>query len=309
MIDFSKFDSLIQVMGYFTDDSRCRSVIEESRWGGDVICPYCGHHHCRRGYRGRFVCPECQNKFSCTVGTIFENTKVSLRKWFIAIYLIAYHKKGISSCQLAKDISVTQKTAWYMLQKIRTLFIQKEPQMEGEVELDEVYVGGKEYFKHKSRKVSGTKGRSVKTKTPVFGMMDRSGGKVYAIVVPCTDRHTLLPIVAHICKQGSQIYTDELASYDPLDRMGYIHKVVSHGYGQYVRGHSHTNTIEGYWGHFKRMITGTYHNISKDHLQRYVDESVFRWNHRNFSCGRIFRILMGRSIKIVPYSAIRSTGI
>lgn len=309
MIDFSRFDSLIQVMEYFTDDSKCRSVIEESRWGGDVICPYCGHHHCRRGYKGRFVCPGCGNKFSCTVGTIFENTKVSLRKWFIAIYLIAYHKKGISSCQLSRDIRVTQKTAWYMLQKIRTLFFQKTPQMDGEVELDEVYVGGKEYFKHKSRKVSGTRGRSVKTKTPVFGMMDRSGGKVYALVVPCTDRHTLLPIIANICKLGSHLYTDELASYEPLTRMGYVHKVVSHGHGQYVRGHSHTNNIEGYWGHLKRMITGTYHNISKDHLQRYVDESVFRWNHRKFSCGRIFRILMGRSLKIVPYSAIRSTGI
>lgn len=309
MFDFSKFDSLVQVMEYFTDDSKCRKVIEDSRWGDDVICPYCGQHHCKKGYRGRFVCPHCGNKFSCTVGTIFENTKIPLRKWFIAIYLISYHKKGISSCQLARDIRVTQKTAWYILHKIRTLFHQKEPQMEGEIELDEVYVGGKTYFKHRSRGQNGLRGRSLQYKTPVFGMMNRAGGKVYAIVVPCTDRITLLPIINHICKKNSILYTDEMSAYDPLDKMGYDHRVVNHGGRQYVSKFSYTNTIEGYWGHFKRMISGTYHNIPKKYLQRYVDESAFRWNHRTFSCGRIFRLLMGRSLKIVPYSAVRSTGI
>ena len=139
-MDFRRFNSLVSMMEYFTSDQQCRKYLVESRWGDDVVCPYCGCHHCKVGYRGRYVCPGCLNKFSCTVGTIFENTKVSLRKWFIAIYLISYHKKGISSCQLAKDIQVTQKTAWYMLQKIRCLFYQGDHQLEGEIELDEVYV-------------------------------------------------------------------------------------------------------------------------------------------------------------------------
>lgn len=309
MFDFSRFDSLVQVMEYFTDDSRCRKVIEDSRWGDDVICPYCGHHHCKKGYRGRYVCPHCHNKFSCLVGTIFENTKVSLRKWFIAIYLISIHKKGISSCQLSRDIRVTQKTAWYMLHKIRMMFTQKEPIMEGEIELDEVYVGGKEYFKHRSRKSSCTRGRSLIHKTPVFGMMNRDGGNVYSIVVPRTDRVTLIPIIKKHCKEFSTIYTDEFTAYVPLTSLGYDHRVVSHGTKEFVKNFSHTNTIEGYWGHFKRMISGTYHSITPRYLQRYVDESAFRWNHRTFSSGRIFRILMGRSLKIVPYTAVRSTGI
>lgn len=304
MIDFKRFDSLIQMMEYFTSDRVCREYLVESRWGGDVVCPYCGHHHCKAGYKGRYVCPHCLNKFSCTVGTIFENTKVSLRKWFIAIYLISYHKKGISSCQLSRDIRVTQKTAWYMLQKIRCLFFQGEQKMDGEIELDEVYIGGKEYFKHRSRKVSGVRGRSTKGKVPVFGLMQREGGKVYACVVDHTDRKTLFPIVSHICKLGSQLYTDELTVYDKLTGLGYDHRMVIHSLKSFVNGRVHTNTIEGFWGHLKRMINGTYHNITRTHLQRYVDESVFRWNHRKYSEGTIFKILLGRSMRVIRYSTI-----
>lgn len=294
---------MVSMMEYFTSEQQCRKYLVESRWGDDVVCPYCGCHHCKIGYRGRYVCPGCLNKFSCTVGTIFENTKVSLRKWFIAIYLISYHKKGISSCQLAKDIQVTQKTAWYMLQKIRCLFYQGDHQLEGEIELDEVYVGGKEYFKHKSRKVDGTRGRSTKGKTPVFGLYQRNG-RVAAYVVDSTDRRTLFPIVSHKCKQGSHLYTDELMVYDRLDGLGYDHRVVIHSLKSFVNGRVHTNSIEGFWGHFKRMITGTYHNLSRNHLQRYVDESVFRWNHRKHSEGTVFKILLGRSLRVIPYSLI-----
>lgn len=309
MFDFGKFDSLVQVMEYFSTEDCCKRVLEESRWGGDVICPYCGQHHCKRGYRGRFVCPHCKNKFSCTVGTIFENTKVSLRKWFIAIYLISYHKKGISSCQLARDIKVTQKTAWYMLQKIRCLYWQGDHPLSGDIECDEVYIGGKEAFKHRSKRSAKNYGRSLKKKTPVFGIMRRDTRTIYATVVTSTDRATLLPIITRMVDPSSHIYTDELSAYTPLTDLGYDHHIIKHGKEQYVKGHCYTNTIEGFWSHFKRMILGTYHRLSKEHLQRYVDESVFRWNHRNATSGRIFKILMGRSLKIVPYAAIRSTGI
>lgn len=306
MIDFSKFNSLVQLSQYFRTEAICRKTIEESRWGQDVVCPYCGHHHCYKGYRGRYVCPGCKNKFSCLVGTIFENTKVSLRKWFMAMYLISSHKKGISSNQLAKDIKVTQKTAWYMLQKIRILFYQEEEELSGSIELDEVYIGGREYFKHKSKQTRGTQGRSTKTKTPIFGLLERrmTGSMVKAFVVSKTDRNTLLPIVANICKPGSHLYTDELSSYVPLTSMGYTHTVVVHGLGQYVNGGAYTNNIEGFWAHLKRMITGTYHHLSPHHLQRYLDESVFRWNTRKMSEGQRFKMMFVRSLCVVPYSVV-----
>ena len=301
----SKFNSLVELLAYFRNDSICRKVLVESRWGDDVICPYCGGHHCKPGYKGRFVCPYCRNKFSCTVGTIFENTKVSMRKWFTAMYLISSHKKGISSNQLAKDISVTQKTAWYMLHKIRTLFAQEMCHMKGEIELDEVYIGGREYLKHKSRKVAGTQGRSTKTKTPVFGLMERgSTSRVMACVIPNTERRTVLPIVANICKQGSHLLTDEASTYFPLTSMGYAHSVVNHKVSQYAYGRVYTNTIEGFWGHMKRMIMGIYHKISTTHLQAYVDESVWRWNHRKLTESTRFQVMFSRSLHRVTYSMI-----
>ena len=304
-MDLSRFNSLVELLAYFRDEGVCRRVIVQSRWGDDVICPYCVGHHCKPGYKGRFVCPYCKNKFSCTVGTIFENTKVSLRKWFTAMYLISSHKKGISSNQLARDIRVTQKTAWYMLHKIRTLFCQEERVLDGDIELDEVYIGGREYLKHKSKKVAGTQGRSTKTKTPVFGLMQRGKtSKVMACVIPNTERRTVLPIVAHICKQGSHLYTDEASTYFPLSTMGYDHKVVNHKVSQYVSGRVYTNTIEGFWGHMKRMIMGIYHKVSVTHLQAYVDESVWRWNHRNISESTRFKIMFTRSLHRVTYGMI-----
>lgn len=303
---FSSFNSLDQLSS-LTDD-KCKEILAESRWGSDIVCPYCGGHHCHKG-RSRYWCPYCGLKFSVLVGTIFENTKVSLRKWFMAIYLISYHKKGISSCQLAKDISVTQKTAWYMLMKIRTLFIQKEVRFRGSIEIDEVYIGGKESLKHRSRRKFNTQGRSIQTKMPVLGILRRGKqSTVRAYALTTIHRFKVLPIIAHICEQGSQVYTDELIIYDKLSSLGYDHQVVPHGLDCYVNGKIHTNSIEGFWAHLKRMIY-TYHQISKTHLQEYVDESVFRWNNRSRSGGTTFSILMKRSLKVVKYKDIRSRSI
>lgn len=305
----NKFNSLIQLLTYFRTEEVCREVITKSRWGDDVVCPYCGGHHCKKGYRGRFVCPYCKNKFSCLVGTIFENTKVSLRKWFTAMYLISSHKKGISSCQLARDIKVTQKTAWYMLQKIRTLYGQGEPRFAGDIELDEVYIGGKECFKHRSKHIEGTQGGSVKTKTPVFGMMMRGpkgGSRVCALVVPRVDRKSMYPIIAHICKLGSRLYTDEHPAYSTLPALGYDHKVIRHKIGQYVNGPNYTNNIEGFWTHMKRMIQGIYHKVSVPHLQAYINESVWRWNTRTWSEGHRFQDMFTNSTHRVTYSMVRS---
>ena len=172
MIDFSHFNSIIELTSYFNSEEKCKKVIFESRWNKhDVVCPFCGQRHCTTRTDGRFHCSHCKANFSVTVGTIFENTKIPLVKWFLAMYLISCHKKGISSVQLATDIHVTQKTAWYILHKVRTLYKQDDNvQLYGLVECDEMYLGGRETNKHESKKTAKTQGRSTKTKTPIFGM-------------------------------------------------------------------------------------------------------------------------------------------
>lgn len=320
-IDFTKFNSLFKLAEYFADDDVCRNAIIESRWGKgdeqDVVCPYCGHHHCNTVKGGRFYCPECNKKFSCLVGTIFENTKVSLRKWFLGMYLISSHKKGVSSHQLSRDINVTQKTAWYMLQKIRTLYVQDDSvALSGDIELDEVYIGGKEKWKHKSMRTPKTQGRSTKTKTPVFGMMERSyftnakGHRelmtvVKAFVVEKTDGATLVPIVKQFCEDGAHLITDELNSYNSLSKEGFIHDVVCHSGEEFVRENIFTNNMEGFWSHFRRMITGCYHNITDKYLQRYVDEACYRWNTRKQAESDRFRQMFVASIGICDYRDVR----
>lgn len=311
-IDFSKFNSLFSVMEYFNTDQVCRDAITQFRWpDGDVVCPYCGEHHCKLCNDGRYLCKGCNRKFNITVGTIFENTKLSLRKWFIAMYLISSHKKGISSHQLARDLAITQSSAWYMLHKIRLLYAQNDADaFKGTVECDEVYIGGKEKWKHKSMRTPHTQGRSTKTKTPVFGMIERStvvnskGEEedmtfVHAFVVENTSKATLQPIIRQFVAEGSRVITDELNAYSGLERLGYEHEVVNHGSEVYAEGDVFTNSIEGFWSHFGRMISGCYHDVSDGHLQRYIDEVVFRWNTRKASESERFSYMFHNSVGLV----------
>jgi len=315
MINFKKFNNIISLTAYFTSEEKCKQAIVESRWGigneQDVVCPYCGKHHCKMSKNGRFHCTECNKNFSCLVGTIFENTKLPLIKWFVAMYLISSHKKGISSHQLSRDLSVTQSTAWYMLQKIRLLYPQSDAEaFEGTVECDEAYIGGKEKWKHKSMRTPKTQGRSTKTKTPVFGMMERStfinskGEEesityVHAFVVEKTDKATLQPIIQQFVADGSRVITDELSAYNGLAELGYTHAVVKHEAEEYANGDIFTNSIEGFWSHFRRMIVGCYHDVSDEHLQSYIDEAVYRWNTRKASESERFSDMFVKSIGLV----------
>ena len=315
MINFKKFNSVISLTSYFTSDDKCKQAIIESRWGvgkeQDVVCPYCGKHHCKMSKNGRFHCTECNKNFSCLVGTIFENTKLPLIKWFLAMYFISSHKKGISSYQLARNIEVTQNTAWYMLQKVRLLYPQSDADsFEGTVECDEVYIGGKEKWKHKSMRTPKTQGRSTKTKIPVFGMMERSTFEnekgeiepityVHAFVVENTNRATLQPIIQQFVAEGSRVITDELSAYNGLAELGYTHAVVAHGAEEYANGDVFTNSIEGFWSHFRRMIVGCYHDVSDEHLQQYIDEAVYRWNTRKMSESERFAHMFDKSIGLV----------
>ena len=312
MIDFKKFNSVISLTSYFTSDEKCKQAIIESRWAdGDVVCPYCGGHHCVTRKDGKFRCKHCRRNFSCLVGTIFENTKLPLIKWFLAMYFISSHKKGISSYQLATNIEVTQTTAWYMLQKVRLLYPQSDADaFDGTVECDEVYIGGKEKWKHKSMRTPKTQGRSTKTKTPVFGMMERSTFEnekgelesityVHAFVVETTNRATLQPIIQQFVADGSRVITDELSAYNGLAELGYTHAVVAHGAEEYANGDIFTNSIEGFWSHFRRMIVGCYHDVSDEHLQQYIDEAVYRWNTRKASQSERFEDMFNKSIGLI----------
>ncbi len=307
-INFAQFNSLIALADYFNSEDKFKDAIAQERWGeGDVVCPYCGGKHCYMTAEGRYICKDCHKHFSVTVGTIFENTKISLRKWFMAMYLISSHKKGVSSCQLARDIKVTQKTAWFILHKVRGLYGQNDStSLNGEVEMDEMYLGGREANKHESKHTEGTQGRSTKTKTPIFGMLERDG-KVVAMKVENTQGKTLMPIVSQFVESGSTTYTDEANIYQSLSKNGYEHLFVNHSQREYVRAKDiHTNGIEGFWAHFKRVVFSTYHCVSKDYVQRYIDEQVYRWNTREEKASYRFHDMFKKAVKSFTYSDVLS---
>ncbi len=273
-----KFKSLPQILNHFKDKETCVKFLEEQRWGGKPICPKCG---CKKVYSieggKRYKCAdkECYKKFSVTVGTVFENSKVPLNIWFAAIYLATAHKKGISSLQLHRDLGVTQKTAWFMLHRIREMLRQKAPTLlSGEVQADETFVGGKNKNRHVDKKIKESQGRSVKDKTPVFGLL--SDGKVKTTVVPDTKATTLKPIIEDMVEKGSIVVTDEWGAYNGLKK-DYQHEVVKHNEKQFMTNGFHTNSMEGFWSLLKRGIFGIYHSASpKLHIPTKLTR-VFRW--------------------------------
>jgi len=277
----SQFSNLIQLLDFFKDEETCKQYLGQQRWGDTPACPHCG---CTKAYvtnRG-FKCSKkpCHKKFTVTTGTIFENTKIKLRTWFAAMYLVTAHKKGISSLQLSRDLEITQKTAWFVLHRIREMLKEKAPQkLEGIVEVDETYVGGKNKNRHASKKVENSQGRSAKDKTPVVGLLQRDG-KVVTQVVKDTDSKTLHPIMVKQVFSNSTLITDAYRSYNGLGKF-YNHITIKHTEGNYITvGDKHTNNIEGFWSLLKRGIIGIYHNVSPKHLQKYCDEFGYRYNNR-----------------------------
>lgn len=292
------FHSLLQMIDTLHTEEDCRQYLEDMRWGGEPICPHCGSiskNHYKLTQNGKFKglhkCKDCRERFTVTQGTMFEGSHVPLKKWFYAIYLFLGHKKGISSVQLAKDIQVTQKTAWFMLSRIRQNLKDDDATFDDMTQVDETYVGGK------SRSYgNGTQGRSLKEKKPVFGMV--SDGKVYAQVVPNAKAETLLPIIIERVKEGSTIISDGLASYNKLSST-YIHKVILHSEKIYAVDGFHTNSIEGFWSQLKRGIIGIYHLVSKKHLSKYCKEFVYRYNTRKMTDGERFnQFLQSNTVRL-----------
>lgn len=282
MID-KDFNSLIELLEAFPDEQSCIDHLTVWRWKGNVVSPFDPTSTVYKCKGNNYRCRNTGKYFNARTYTLFDNSKVPLRKWFCAIWLTVCNKKGVASTYLAKQLDVTQKTAWFILQRIRKCFglSDNEPMLENDVELDETFVGGKNKNRHHDKKVPMSKGRAHVDKTPVLGMVER-GGRVRAFVVPDTSSRSLTPLILANVERTATLYTDEWYGYYEVSRI-YPHDYVDHSTKQYAKGDVTTNTIEGFWSILKRGIIGIYHKVSRKHLQKYVDEFAFRYNTRGLS--------------------------
>jgi transposase-like protein len=285
------FDTLFQMMAALPDEQAAIDHFTAIRWKDGAFCPLCGstrvyHFSDKRTHK----CGDCRKRFSIKVGTIFEDTKIEMRKWMMAIWLITSHKKGIASTALAKDIGVTQKSAWFMLHRLRHAARTQSfnRPLDGEVEVDETYVGGKAKNRHKSdpRHRHGTA-----DKVAVIGALQR-GGQAVAAVIDRTDTKTLDGFVhAVVAPEATLVATDEHSGYRHLGRT-YSHSFVRHTAGEYVSGSCHTNGIEGFWALLKRQIVGIHHFVTPKHLNAYVAEATWRFNLRDAGEGERVNALL-----------------
>ena len=271
--------STFQLFERFPDEASARTYLESRLWPDGPRCPQCGGSALTPRPNGFYRCNPC-GKFTFNVreGTIFGRSKIPLNKWVYAMYMVVTARKGISSLQLAKQIGVTQKSAWFMLQRLREACSGIDlDKLRGEVEIDETFVGGLEANKHEHKKLK--QGRGAVGKTPVIGMRERGeGGRTKALVLDSMDMGTVKELIHANIEVGTQLYTDEFGAYNDLDGLFFRHDTVNHSAKEFVRGAAHTNGIESVWAVFKRGVHGVWHHVSPKHLGRYVDEATFRLN-------------------------------
>lgn len=291
--------TLQQAILYFADPDVCLEFVAKMRWTDGVTCPHCqsknvGFIKTRRIWKCKNK--ECRKQFSVKTGSIMEDSPLGLDKWLIAIWLIANAKNGISSYEIHRALGVTQKTAWFLLHRIR-LAMQTGTfeKLSGEVEADETYIGGKARNMHVDKRKEKIKGTGTSGKTIVLGVLERSDkkgkSKVKAKVIKSTDRKTLKKEVSEKVEQGSVLYTDAHSGYELLAE-DYTRLVVDHA-TTYVIGHIYTNGIENFWTLLKRTIKGTYVSVEPFHLFRYLDEQTFRFNNRDGKDADRFLVAMG----------------
>lgn len=325
-----EFKSIFDLLKAFPTEQSCIDHLEKLSWNGNPVSPFDPESKVYKCANNKYRCKNTGKYFNVKTNTIFDNTKIPLQKWFLALYVFSSHKKGISSHQLAKDISVTQKSAWFLLHRLRYAF--EHPNFKNTlgniVEIDECFIGGDAKNKHADKKNKNERGGTLHEKQPVFGMLERSEStiverphkiikdktvkekiiskesKINCEVVPNRNKETLLPIIYEKVENDCTIMTDEYSAYKDLQH-DYTHQKVNHGAKEYVNQMAHTNGIENFWSHLKRGIDGIYHWVSKWHLQRYVNEFTLRYNTRNFNTqGRFDLILSAVSNKRLSYKKL-----
>lgn len=303
------FKSILEFQNHFNTEEKCREFLEAQRWNGTPACPHCGSVNVHRFATNHkiFKCreKECRQKFSVTVGTIYENSKLPLTKWFLATYILAVHSKGISSLQLASWLGITQKSAWHLNHRIRQMLTDNAPELLGGiVEVDETYIGGSLKNVHESKKAAK---KGLDNKTMVFGAVQR-GGKVKTKVMPQTNIEHVSKAIEEFIVPESTMVTDEHHAYNQVGRK-YNHKKVNHRSKEYVRKEDilvHTNGIEGYWSILKRQLDGIHHSVSPKHLQRYCNESAFRYNNRKAFQDERFAIAVSNCEGTLQYKSLIS---
>lgn len=297
-----QFDTLIQMMAAFPDEQAAVDHFTAIRWKDGAFCPHCGstrvyHFSDKRNHK----CGDCRKRFSIKVGTIFEDSKIPLRTWMLAIWMITSHKKGIASTTLARDLGVTQKTAWFMTQRLRYAIRTRSfnRPLNGEVEIDETYVGGKAKNRHKGDPKNGP---GTSGKVAVVGALER-GGRVIATAVRRTDTATLDGFAHFVVAPGATVSTDEHSGYRFLGRT-FDHGVVCHSVGEFARDGHHTNGIEGFWALLKRQIIGIHHFVSPKHINRYVGEATWRFNAREMGEGNRVNALLEQTAGRLTYKEL-----
>jgi transposase-like protein len=280
----ANFPSTFQdAIAYFADPDKAFDAAVALRWPGGVTCPRCDcKEHSFISTRKIWFCKGCKKQFTVKVGSIFEDSPLGMDKWMFATWLVCNCKNGVSSCEVARHLGITQKSAWFMDHRIRAAMQSGSfNKLSGQVEADETYIGGKARNMHASRRAEKITGTGGKDKTAVVGILERGGkfnnSKVRVKVVDNTKKKTLQPEIREHVLAGSALFTDALKSYEGLNE--FQHEVIDHAV-EYVRGEVHTNSLENFWSLLKRGLNGTYVSVEPFHLFRYLDEQAFRFNNR-----------------------------
>ena len=280
-----RYMNLVEVMDLFPDQETCISFLEHIRWGDNPVCVHCGGDHITKrketatGRIGRWNCNSCKVSFKVTQGTVFHGTKIPLQKWFLAIALMMNAKKSLSSCQLARDLDIKQKAAWFMMTRIRAEMANKtDPLLSGIIEADETYIGGKPRKRNKREDDKPVKRGRGTSKQAIIGAVERGGKVVAQLATDLTGRSILKFIQRYVSMEQSELITDEFQAYNVVGRQ--MRHAVIHHKEQYADDYIHTNTIEGFWSLLKRAWYGSHHHYSVAYTPLYVSEACYKYNYR-----------------------------